>query len=179
MSQEQVYIAKAGSTIKVGVSKNPENRIRQLNTANSSEVQLESVLDSLDNRGKTAREWESEIHDHLEDYHMSGEWFDIGALGEVHEFIGAYETDVELTDRQAHALGVAFTLQGNFPDYLYQLDGWRGEIEDLQPETKILKTIVREYDLPHGVCQGCGRIAYYHLADGEEICQLCGTPNNE
>lgn len=174
--QELVYVAKAGNAIKIGVSKNPERRITQLNTGNSSEVKLETVIDELRNKGKTARDWETQIHEELDEYHLSGEWFGIEALSDLYDFIKTHDSDIELTERQSNALGVAFTLEGDIPDDLYQLDGRGGDVVDSFPQTKILETIMREYDLPHGVCEACTQIAFYHLSENEPACQACGTP---
>lgn len=174
MSQA-VYVVSAGNAIKIGVSSDPESRAKQLNTGNANDVELLETFPSLQNRGRTAREWESEIHDHLSEYALTGEWFEIEALDELHEFVGQYESDANLSGRQSHALGVALTLRDGFPENLVQIQPPAGEVVDRMPEVKILQTIVDAYDLPHTVCVGCLALTHGHRSESGVECHQCGT----
>jgi hypothetical protein len=67
-----IYAIKECSTgnVKIGISKHPEVRLRQLQTGNSSKLELLKVVPAV-NRFKT----EKELHLLNSDKHILGEWF--------------------------------------------------------------------------------------------------------
>ena len=72
-----LYVMKAGDATKVGISKSPEKRRKQLQTGNSNPVKIEKIV-WFENEPQ-ARKIEKRIHRYLkkEDKHCKGEWFDI------------------------------------------------------------------------------------------------------
>ncbi len=68
-----VYAIREVTTgnIKIGISANPESRLRQLQTGNSSKLELVTFIEAKD-RFKT----EKELHLLNADKHIRGEWFD-------------------------------------------------------------------------------------------------------
>jgi hypothetical protein len=73
IDRRSIYVAKSDSgELKVGVSNDPERRIRELSTANPNAIEL--LVDSeVDKAGKAERE----LHEQLQEYRTSGEWFDV------------------------------------------------------------------------------------------------------
>jgi hypothetical protein len=69
-----VYIISDGSRVKIGWSRNPEKRLKQLQTGNPSKLKLLKVYDVL-------RVKERYLHKSLMLYKTrhNGEWFDISA----------------------------------------------------------------------------------------------------
>ena len=70
MSQKKVYIAKSGEYYKIGISDNPPERIKQLNTASPERIQLVSEYKSVN-----AVAAEKRLHKSLRHYRKNGEWF--------------------------------------------------------------------------------------------------------
>lgn len=175
MTVKDVYVAQAGDKIKIGVSNDPESRIKQLGTANPYDVDLIRIYESLCGKGRTAKEWESHFHKRLSEYQINGEWFAIEALEELDEMVEGYRIDVDLSDRQRHALGVAMLLEDKFPDGLTTHERANGDFDQEFPESRILRTIMDRYDLPHGACSVCAHIAYYHRSEDGKTCQRCGA----
>lgn len=68
-----VYAIREVNTgnIKIGISANPESRLKQLQTGNSSQLELVTFIEAKD-RFKT----EKELHLLNVDKHIRGEWFD-------------------------------------------------------------------------------------------------------
>lgn len=67
-AKKMLYFMKCGDAVKVGVSIDPESRVRQVRTGNQGIVTL---LASFPNLGK----FEKACHTRLADNHISGEWF--------------------------------------------------------------------------------------------------------
>lgn len=67
-----VYLLKCGDKFKVGVSKNVDRRIKELDKR-----PLPVKLVTKSELVHCAFEAEKEIHERLEDYRIDGEWFDI------------------------------------------------------------------------------------------------------
>jgi prophage antirepressor-like protein len=72
-----VYAIREKNTgnIKLGISKDPESRLRQLQAANSSELELVAYR-KAENRFQD----EKNLHQLATDYHIRGEWFTSSAL---------------------------------------------------------------------------------------------------
>lgn len=64
-----IYIAKAGKQYKIGYSKHPPKRARQLQTGNGYKIHLVATFDG----GKEA---EASVHRYLQNYRIEGEWFE-------------------------------------------------------------------------------------------------------
>lgn len=61
--------------VKLGIARNPKQRLRALQTANGSELRLVLTIPTFN-----PSELEKRIHDLLEPLHVRGEWFRIEAL---------------------------------------------------------------------------------------------------
>lgn len=84
-----IYIAQDSDkgVIKVGVSSNPGERLKQLQTGNSSDLTLVYVSDSC----QQAFEVESKIHEKFANSHIRGEWFKIKpnkVIKEIEKLVG-------------------------------------------------------------------------------------------
>lgn len=73
---DQVYIMNAAGAYKVGVSKNPTSRVRQLQTGNPDTIELVHAVTAC---GIDAYKAEACIHDFLKErgQHLRGEWFQL------------------------------------------------------------------------------------------------------
>ena len=72
MNNKKLYIAKAGDYYKIGISDNPEERIKQLQTANPQVVELVVDFPAID-----AAECEKRLHEKFAKHRASGEWFEL------------------------------------------------------------------------------------------------------
>jgi hypothetical protein len=72
---EYVYVVKAGGLIKIGITKNVDKRIKQLQTANPNKLVLCYIRESLPGM---ARSDEAYLHKYFEKIRSNGEWFLIG-----------------------------------------------------------------------------------------------------
>jgi len=69
----KLYLMQAGDNmIKIGVSTNPQDRLKDINVSNSDDVHLRSVFNV-----NHPREVESELHRRFADKNKSGEWFEL------------------------------------------------------------------------------------------------------
>ena len=66
-----IYFVQAGEKgpVKVGLSKNPMSRVKQLQTSNPHTLKLLGIIPG-------DRETEEMIHDKFEDHRLEGEWFE-------------------------------------------------------------------------------------------------------
>jgi hypothetical protein len=69
---KSVYVMQANGLIKIGTSKNPELRRKQIQAASGLEVEL---IDSFEGRDELANEVERRAHDILRESRRCGEWF--------------------------------------------------------------------------------------------------------
>lgn len=78
-----IYLIKAeeSSRYKIGISKNPQNRLRQLQTGNSEKLDIIHIFESA-----IAKKVESALHNTYGSLRKSGEWFELSLKEEV-EFI--------------------------------------------------------------------------------------------
>ena len=67
-----IYLAKCGDRYKIGVSKNVETRIKQLNNR-PYKVELVASSGLIENAYKI----EKELHIEYDDYRLEGEWFSL------------------------------------------------------------------------------------------------------
>lgn len=77
-----IYFVQAvdGGPIKIGFSRNPEHRLRGLQTGSPKELRIIALIPN-----KT-RQLEREFHQHLAEHRMSGEWFE--DHNEVYKIVG-------------------------------------------------------------------------------------------
>jgi len=76
MSEREVYFArtKSSGAVKIGVSKEPEQRVKELQTGNPMEIEV--ILTTTPPEGHTALEWEQGLQKLCQSYKMNGEWFE-------------------------------------------------------------------------------------------------------
>lgn len=67
---KKLYIARANDYFKIGISENPEERIKQLQTGNPEPVDLYAEFEAED-----AAKCESRLHKRFEGFRIQGEWF--------------------------------------------------------------------------------------------------------
>lgn len=63
---------------KIGISKNPQKRIKQLQTGNSSELKLIVFYQS-----DIANKIENVLHNRYSHFRKEGEWFDLSIINEI------------------------------------------------------------------------------------------------
>ena len=68
-----VYLIRCRGYFKVGVSMNPHERLKHLQTSNPLELKLYRVMTC--GRESIARQMERAIHEELDEYRVRGEWF--------------------------------------------------------------------------------------------------------
>ena len=73
ISDRFVYVAMEETTgrVKIGISKHPEERIKEINVGNPDKLTLVTVFQV----GKNGYRVESFLHEKYKDYHLRGEWF--------------------------------------------------------------------------------------------------------
>ena len=69
-----IYFLSNGRNVKIGRSKNIEERISNLQTGNDVELTLLYVIE------KVSEKFEQHVHSICERYHVKGEWFDNKAI---------------------------------------------------------------------------------------------------
>lgn len=77
--------------LKVGISKDPQRRLRQLQTASGIELQILAL--GRAGLGYTDRQIEKSIHSQLQDVRMVGEWFDTTLVRVFFETLKYYGLD--------------------------------------------------------------------------------------
>jgi hypothetical protein len=63
-----IYFAKSGRYVKIGISKNPQNRMKELQIGNPNKIELLHFF-----KGETFSE--KFLHKRFRKYHCRGEWF--------------------------------------------------------------------------------------------------------
>jgi len=81
----KLYVFQAGDCAKIGVSKNPDDRLSQIQTSNAKQVERVRVWAPED-----AYSAEAAIHNKLFDRKQRGEWFDISDRS-AHDLADAIE----------------------------------------------------------------------------------------
>ena len=72
-----VYAAQdCNGRIKIGISKDPEQRVKQLNVGHPDNLKLVYMAKAIDNTYLS----EKEAHEKCKDYHLRSEWFSAPAL---------------------------------------------------------------------------------------------------
>lgn len=74
MSSYIYIIGSDNPPYKIGISKNPELRLKNIQTGHPHKLQ---ILELRETDSKRTKLLESVIHKHLNNYRMTGEWFDI------------------------------------------------------------------------------------------------------
>ena len=78
MNNDDLYIIQSDKTgmIKIGRSKNPQKRLKQLQTGNPNKLKL---IASFKGEG-----WKEKIvHERLDRYRLEGEWFSYDCVGSI------------------------------------------------------------------------------------------------
>lgn len=169
-----VYIAESSTgEIKVGISKEPESRIRQFNTANPKEVDLARKIGPFENAAKV----ESAIHNQFEEHRVSGEWFTSECSDELQAFVDGLTTMGQFD-------GMCSPLQ-----FLRDLNDWhlkksqemrRNNYHKDRPGIhEINDYFIEKFGLRHKECPGCERLAWYAVPDRQDAeideCPYCET----
>lgn len=68
--------AKGSGRIKIGRSKNPQRRLKTLQTGNASQLKMVANLDGLGWR-------EKDLHNTLKKWRLKGEWFEYDCVGSI------------------------------------------------------------------------------------------------
>jgi len=98
-NQQKLYIAIAGGeSMKIGVSVDPESRVRDLQVGHSENIELAHSIgfEDIDSSAKNA---EKNLHELLKDegFHKRGEWFNMDGYYFVSGWImGVVESEMNL-----------------------------------------------------------------------------------
>jgi hypothetical protein len=78
MNKDSLYFIQSDVTgmIKIGRSKNPLKRLKQLQTGNANKLKLIAFFEGLGWREKL-------LHESLKDWSKEGEWFDPKCVGSI------------------------------------------------------------------------------------------------
>lgn len=101
--EKMLYLIRCnGGACKIGVSKEPETRLKQLQKANPKPLELVATVETVENGSKTV---EKLFHEYYEADHIHGEWFDLAdrdieafkllrkvSAHDIRTLIGEYET---------------------------------------------------------------------------------------
>lgn len=110
--------------LKVGISKDPEVRLKQLQTACPTKLVIYATAEvsqlwyGSGYLELTDREAEARIHEYLQHYRLEGEWFDAdlyvvtegaieGSAIEARGYVGDFEPDWEMTSEGSVGLELA------------------------------------------------------------------------
>lgn len=96
--QSFIYFARAGSKVKIGISKNPNQRLCGIKTGSSSKVRIYYVTP-----GDLQKE--RDLHRLFAEYRVNGEWFIFAAS--IREWIVTDEADRMAKTRLAQQKGEA------------------------------------------------------------------------
>lgn len=82
-----LYLISDGTRVKIGKSKNPEKRLKQLQTGSALKLKLLGTFDLSDH-------YEKRLHWILRNFRTQGEWFELGAEGTnwIQEYIKELES---------------------------------------------------------------------------------------
>lgn len=83
-----VYFITNGTHHKIGISNDPEKRLRQLQTGSSETLSLDGMIEADD-------DFESLLHEELSDWHVRGEWFLLDEDARMRIFRLCAEYDLE------------------------------------------------------------------------------------
>lgn len=70
--------------VKVGVAKNPQSRIKELQVANARKLQLTMLIGPMGS--KNAYSLEKALHRYLRRNHVNGEWFDFSSIKRLSKY---------------------------------------------------------------------------------------------
>ena len=104
MSSYIYIIGSEKPPYKIGISKDPEKRLRNIQTGHPHRLR---ILELRETDSKKTKLLESVIHKHLSNYRMTGEWFDIPleqAILQVDFALIRYEDDPLLEHRVKNKL---------------------------------------------------------------------------
>lgn len=77
-----LYGIMADDKLKLGYSKDPASRLKNLQTAHAGEVKIVWTTGPIDDQ-QSARDNERKLHRFCGDHHIRGEWFDLDALQHI------------------------------------------------------------------------------------------------
>ena len=83
-----IQAGKNGSPIKIGVTKDLDERMRTLQTANPYPLTCKAAIPCFDKA--VAYKLEAYLHRHLHEFRMQGEWFK-GRFGNLKKLVAKYE----------------------------------------------------------------------------------------
>lgn len=91
-----LYVAEAGSYLKVGWTKDPERRLRDIQTNCPLPMHFLVVVRAASEH--EARRWEVECHDALDPWRVRGEWFRLPPYAELRflEWVSGFEARQQL-----------------------------------------------------------------------------------
>lgn len=94
MNKEYLYAVKHPDGFwKIGKSKKPYNRVDGIQTGSPYELQFKYAVEYYS--GFDSPDVEGEVHNRLEEYQVSGEWFDVGEGRVVELFKTLVKSDMQ------------------------------------------------------------------------------------
>jgi len=78
MMKTYVYLIHAGGFLKIGVAKNPEARLKTMQTGNPYKLRIMALI-PFESRLQ-AFGYEKELHGRFKAHHYTGEWFNYGGI---------------------------------------------------------------------------------------------------
>lgn len=78
-----VYFISDGEYLKIGISNNPESRLRTLQTSNARPLEIIHVIPT--HSKESALSLEGQLHDRLAEHRLSGEWFNMDGYEAIQE----------------------------------------------------------------------------------------------
>ncbi len=138
------------SRIKIGFSKKPEKRIKELQTGNSRKLAIMGWIESED------KSLEKNLHQKYEEFRLTGEWFSIEPCDVLEELKNKSTSSfICIQSNAGEFLGCD---KDAIPDYLGPWEWLDTEIEEFCPQC------------------GWGGGVHYNSALGSENCLRCGYP---
>lgn len=161
--EKKLYVISAEQeSLKVGISANPEKRIKQLATGTARQLSLDHVV-----RCEDAKGLELEIHEKLSGYHQKGEWFDYSCKTYLEGMLAGLEMDQspEITDS---AIREFVNILREYNPYQMGWYSWR---------ERILKELVERHATTVTLCTVCENVTEVTEWCGNgPYCPLCGSP---
>ena len=126
-----LYLLKSDDKYKIGVSENPKDRVKQLQTGNPYDIELIKT-ESFDTK-KYAHDLEERLHKQLSEFREEGEWFDIHSteyLYVLKQF--GFETAQSVFDSIQYGQGRLDTLETIISTQSDLIDDWFYMIKTLR-----------------------------------------------
>tara|TARA_R100000951_G_scaffold116765_2_gene130551 strand:+ start:649 stop:1080 length:432 start_codon:yes stop_codon:yes gene_type:complete len=139
-----VYFIRAGIYTKIGVAKNIQRRMEQLQTGNPLELRLTCSIQMPSI--KSAFHFEKLLHDELMDKHKHGEWFFIKEA-KVKNIISKFSENHDLFDAKFGNSLFKKRDTEKLKKMRCKLKAVESELSRLRSENGKMKRILRESDL--------------------------------